>query len=52
MWGDAVDLPLDFYTSTYSNLACDGGFNYTYLEAGTHLHVDQNPAYAGQCIQD
>lgn len=52
MWGDAIDLPLDFYSSTYTNLACDGGFNYTFLEAGTHLHVDQNPAYAGQCIQD
>ena len=52
MWGDAIDLPLSFYSSSYSNLACDGGFNYTYLEAGTHLHVDQNPAYAGQCIQD
>lgn len=52
MWGDAIDLPLDFYSPQYSKLACDGGFNYTYLEAGTHLHIDQNPAYAGQCIQD
>jgi lysozyme len=50
MWGDAFDLPLDFYSSYYTNLACDDGFKFTYLESGTHLHVDQNPAYA-QCVQ-
>jgi len=52
MWGDAIDLPLEFYSSKYTDFACNDGFNYTYLEAGTHLHIDQNPAYAGQCIQD
>jgi lysozyme len=50
MWGDAFDLPLDFYSSYYTNIACDQGFKFTYLESGTHLHVDQNPAYA-TCVQ-
>lgn len=50
MWGDAFDLPLDFYSNYYTNLACDDGFKFTYLESGTHLHVDQNPAYAS-CVQ-
>jgi hypothetical protein len=51
MWGDAFDLPLEFYTSHYTNLACDAGFKFTYLESGTHLHIDQNPEYA-QCVQE
>jgi lysozyme len=50
MWGDAFDLPLDFYSNDYTDLACEEGFKFTYLESGTHLHVDQNPAYAG-CVQ-
>lgn len=50
MWGDAFDLPLSFYSDYYSDVACDAGFKFSYLEAGTHLHVDQNPAYA-QCVQ-
>jgi lysozyme len=45
MWGDAFDLPLAFYSSVYTNIACDDGFKFTYLESGTHLHIDQNPAY-------
>jgi lysozyme len=51
MWGDAYDLPTTFYSSYYTNLACDAGFKFTYLEAGTHLHVDQNPAYATCVMQ-
>ena len=50
MWGDAFDLPLDFYNVADTNLACAAGFKFTYLESGTHLHIDQNPAYA-QCVQ-
>lgn len=50
MWGDAFDLPLEFYGTYYTQLACDDGFKFAYLESGTHLHVDQNPAYA-QCVQ-
>lgn len=50
MWGDAFDLPLAFYSNTYTDIACDDGFKFTYLESGTHLHIDQNPAYA-QCVQ-
>jgi lysozyme len=50
MWGDAFDLPTAFYSTTYTNEACASGFKYTYLESGTHLHVDQNPAYA-TCVQ-
>jgi hypothetical protein len=45
MWGDAFDLPLEFYTAHDEDLACTAGFKYAYLESGTHLHVDQNPAY-------
>lgn len=50
MWGDAFDLPLAFYSSYYTNLACEDGFKFAYLESGTHLHIDQNPAYA-VCVQ-
>ena len=50
MWGDAFDLPTTFYSSTYTAEACASGFKYTYLESGTHLHVDQNPVYA-TCVQ-
>lgn len=50
LWGDAFDLPTTFYTQTYSNMACASGFKFVYLESGTHLHVDQNPAYA-KCVQ-
>ncbi len=50
MWGDAFDLPLQFYTQHDTDLACTAGFKFTYLESGTHLHIDQNPAYA-QCVQ-
>ncbi|MFO0761392.1 MAG: GH25 family lysozyme [Byssovorax sp.] len=50
MWGDAFDLPLNFYSQYYSDLACEAGFKFVYLESGTHLHVDQNPAYAS-CVQ-
>lgn len=50
MWGDAFDLPMTFYSTYDTNLACQDGFKFTYLEAGTHLHVDQNPAYA-TCVQ-
>jgi hypothetical protein len=50
MWGDAFDLPLDFYNNAATDIACQDGFKFTFLEAGTHLHVDQNPAYA-QCVQ-
>jgi hypothetical protein len=51
MWGDAFDLPTTFYSSYYTNLACQDGFKFTYLESGTHLHVDQNPAYATCVMQ-
>ena len=50
MWGDAFDLPTAFYNTTDTNLACQDGFKFTYLESGTHLHIDQNPAYA-TCVQ-
>jgi len=51
MWGDAFDLPTQFYNSTDTNLACQDGFKFTYLESGTHLHIDQNPAYATCVMQ-
>ena len=51
MWGDAFDLPESFYSSKYTNMACADGFKYTYLESGTHLHVDQNPAYSTCVMQ-
>lgn len=50
MWGDAFDLPLDFYTKTDEDRACAAGFKFAYLESGTHLHIDQNPAYA-TCVE-
>ncbi|MFT3771468.1 MAG: GH25 family lysozyme [Minicystis sp.] len=51
MWGDGFDLPMSFYSSKYTKLACAAGFKFTYLESGTHLHVDQNPAYATCVMQ-
>jgi hypothetical protein len=51
LWGDAFDLPLSFYTTADENLACTVGFKFAYLEAGTHLHIDQNPAYA-TCVTE
>jgi hypothetical protein len=51
MFGDAFDLPLEFYTSSDEQLACKVGFKFAYLESGTHLHVDQNPAYA-TCVTE
>ena len=50
MWGDAFDLPLAFYTKADEDRACAAGFKFAYLESGTHLHVDQNPAYA-TCVE-
>jgi hypothetical protein len=50
MWGDAFDLPLAFYTRTDEDLACNAGFKFAYLESGTHLHIDRNPAYA-TCVE-
>ena len=50
MWGDAFDLPLEFYTQTDEDRACTAGFHFAYLESGTHLHVDQNPAYT-TCVE-
>ena len=50
-FGDAFDLPLSFYTAKYETLACTDGFKFAYLESGTHLHVDQNPAYA-TCMKE
>ena len=50
MWGDAFDLPLAFYTSHDEDLACNAGFKFAYLESGTHLHIDRNPAYA-TCVK-
>jgi len=49
MWGDAFDLPMAFYNTADTNLACTAGFDFTYLESGTHLHIDQNPAYTS-CV--
>jgi hypothetical protein len=51
MWGDAFDLPLAFYTKTDEDLACSAGFKFAYLESGTHLHIDRNPAYA-TCVEE
>jgi hypothetical protein len=51
MWGDAFDLPLAFYTNADEHLACNSGFKFAYLESGTHLHIDRNPAYATCVIQ-
>jgi hypothetical protein len=51
LFGDAFDLPLSFYTSADEHLACDDGFKFAFLESGTHLHVDQNPAYATCVIE-
>lgn len=50
MWGDAFDLPLEFYTARDEDLACASGFKFAYLESGTHLHIDENPAYA-TCVK-
>ncbi len=50
MWGDAFDLPLAFYTRADEDLACTAGFKFAYLESGTHLHIDRNPAYA-TCVE-
>jgi hypothetical protein len=50
MFGDAFDLPLAFYTTQDENRACSSGFKFAYLESGTHLHIDQNPAYA-TCVK-
>ncbi len=50
MWGDAFDLPLEFYTARDEDLACSSGFKFAYLESGTHLHIDENPAYA-TCVK-
>ncbi len=50
MWGDAFDLPLAFYTAHDEDVACTSGFKFAYLESGTHLHIDQNPAYA-TCVK-
>ncbi len=51
MFGDAFDLPLQFYTAADEQVACDSGFKFAYLESGTHLHIDQNPAYA-TCVKE
>jgi hypothetical protein len=51
MFGDAFDLPLDFYTTPDEHTACNSGFKFAYKESGTHLHIDQNPAYASCVIQ-
>ncbi len=51
LFGDAFDLPLDFYTSADEHEACDAGFKFAFLESGTHLHVDQNPQYATCVIE-
>jgi hypothetical protein len=51
MFGDAFDLPMQFYTSSDEQVACDVGFKFAYLESGTHLHIDQNPAYA-TCVTE
>ena len=51
MFGDAFDLPLEFYTTGDEKLACSSGFKFAYKESGTHLHIDQNPAYATCVIQ-
>lgn len=51
MWGDAFDLPLEFYTAQDEQRACDAGFKFAYLESGTHLHIDQNPAYQ-TCVKE
>jgi len=51
MFGDAFDLPLEFYTMSDEQLACTVGFKFAYLESGTHLHIDQNPAYA-TCVTE
>ena len=51
MFGDAFDLPLDFYTTPDEQRACDSGFKFAYKESGTHLHIDQNPAYDACVIQ-
>jgi hypothetical protein len=51
MFGDAFDLPLEFYTTADEHVACNVGFKFAYLESGTHLHIDQNPAYATCVIE-
>ncbi len=51
MFGDAFDLPLEFYTTADENLACSSGFKFAYKESGTHLHIDQNPAYTTCVVQ-
>jgi hypothetical protein len=50
MFGDAFDLPLTFYTAQDESQACNDGFKFADLESGTHLHVDQNPAYT-TCVK-
>jgi peptidase M15-like protein len=51
MFGDAFDLPLEFYTTPDEEVACNVGFKFAFLESGTHLHVDQNPAYSSCVIE-
>lgn len=51
MFGDAFDLPLQFYTQADEQLACNAAFKFAYRESGTHLHIDQNPKYATCVIQ-
>jgi hypothetical protein len=51
MFGDAFDLPLQFYTTSDEHVACNSGFKFAYKESGTHLHVDQNPAYSTCVIE-
>ena len=51
MFGDAFDLPLQFYTTADEHVACNSGFKFAYKESGTHLHVDQNPAYSTCVIE-
>ncbi len=43
MYGDGLDLPDQFYSKKYAQMACDAGFRFAYAELCDHLHVDMNP---------
>jgi hypothetical protein len=51
MFGNAFDLPYEFYSRHYAQVACDAGFHFAYNENHDHLHVDGNPDISSCLIQ-
>ena len=50
MFGDAFDLPVEFYSYHYASVACMSGFKFAYDEAHTHLHADTAPRSSSGCV--